>query len=286
MRWALIFLISLMLASCSPLVQKAYFVQSPNVGAFDTAKVTNVKLSGCYFTNTELQLSHSLTNHAGVFGGALWGYQGWDDKVDSLYAFDSKPGLLGTFGLNAGGMWFTQKGHTYLELALGYGYQFNNSRMYGRYVSVVSGFSGPWLDQDVHSSFHRIIFQPSLLYLEDDHILGLVLRSEWVYCPYYYYAHNVSVYDEMLPGYYDYEDQISFYNKNFFTLTPYFVLSVDAGKTTWNIYAGAVFSNEILRHTGSTDHVNPKTFDYIIDRHPAMASVVLGMEIGLKWKKK
>jgi hypothetical protein len=74
--------------------------------------------------------------------------------------------------------------------------------------------------------------------------------------------------------------------KAYFTLTPYLVLSVDAGKTTWNIYAGVVFSNEILRHTGNTDYVNPEIFDYIIDRHPAMASVVLGREIGWKWKKK
>jgi len=287
MRWALIFLISLSLASCSPLVQKAYFVQSPNVGAFDTAKVTNANLSGNYFSNTEFQFAHSFSDHIGVSGGALVGYQGWTSNKHQ-YEFDDKPGPLGTYGLNAGLIWFRKSNSRYFELTIGYGYQYNNSRIISGWLTPFGVMSGPYYSHDVHSQFHRILIQPAFLWRhKTGDKVGFVFRMELVNSPGFYYNYKLnSYYDCMNPHVQDYRDHISFYNKSFMVFSPFFFIRNSEGKFNIGMHVGLSLHTNVMSHYTNIDNLDPSLERNIIKGHPAMAAIVFGFDVGLDWKKK
>ncbi|HBG70985.1 MAG: hypothetical protein A2W93_03215 [Bacteroidetes bacterium GWF2_43_63] len=287
MKYVCIVILACLFASCSPLVQKAYFVESPNVGAFDSAKVTSVDLSGNYYSNTELQYSHSFSEHIGISGGALLGYQGWTSNK-SQHEFDDKPGPLGTYGLNAGLIWFRNSEPRYFELTIGYGYQYNNSRIISKWLTPAGMMMGPYLSHDVHSKFHRILIQPALLWKHNNgDKIGLVIRMELVNTPSFYYNYKLnSYYDSFNPHVQDYRDQISFYKKSFMVFSPFFFIRNSGEKFNIGMHVGLSLHTNVMSQYKIIDNLDSSLERNIIRGHPAMAAVVFGFDIGLNWKKK
>ncbi|MPM82434.1 hypothetical protein SDC9_129495 [bioreactor metagenome] len=274
MKYLYITILALLLSSCYPLVQKAYYVESPNVGAFDTTKQTNLNFSGQYFTHTNVQYSHSFNEHSGMFAGMHIGYQGWtkDNVNDS--------GLTNSFGLSAGYIWYKNIGKKYFEISTGYGFQTNTNILNDRKIQP-----GEWYSQHSNALFHRVIFQPSYVLIVNKNKIGLSLRNEFLYMPHYQYDFSVGSSED--PGYLQsnhFSDNVQFSDKFAVTHHLFFFFRNCRHKINWGFHAGVSFHSLMLKREYDFLHVGNAIKDDIPQLHPAMAAVVIGFDLGFNWK--
>lgn len=254
-----------------PIDTKGFFVESPNVGAFDSVKVTNMNLSGQYLTHTNVQYSHSLNGHSGMFAGLHLGYQGWTKD----YAADS--GFTNSFGFSAGYIWYKNSGQHYFECATGYGFQTNTNVLNDRKVQ-----QGEWLSQKVNSLYHSVKVQPTFAWNLNKNKVGISIRNEFMYIPHYYYMFSVGSTED--PGYQasnHFSDEIQFNDK--FVISHHLFLFFRNGrhKIPWGIHAGMSFHSLMLKREYDFLHVGNAIKDDIPQIHPAMASIVIGFDLGL-----
>lgn len=276
MKYVYIILLVCLFASCSPLVQKAFYVESPNIGAFDSIQQTNINFSGQYLTHTNVQFSHSFKDHSGIFAGAHIGYQGWTkDNVHDT-------GLTNSFGLNAGYIFYQNSGRHYFELAGGYGFQTNTNLLNDRHVQM-----GKWYGQSTDALFHRVILQPTFAWKLNGNNTGFSLRNEFLYIPHYYYGFNVGSVEEpfyMQSNHFD--DEVSFNDKFAITHHLFFFFRNCRHKINWGFHAGVSFHSLMLKREYDFLHVGNAIRDDIPQLHPAMATIVFGFDLGFQWKRK
>lgn len=265
-----------MMVSCNPyVIQKAYFVEPPVTATFDSTRQTRIKLSGYFFNYTDFQVMHSFSEHSGAFVSGMLGYQGW--LLNSGYTMFRDKGTANlTTASSLGYIWYNRKPHYYFECMSGYGFQINNARVHEKYLSPFSLIGGPYFSEDVHSAYHRFFIQPSL-FTNKPLQWGFALRTELVYCPYYYYRYIVSFYDPFdCCGNSEYEDCITFYNKWFAVITPVFKYQNRSGKSPFGFYFGVNFPTLVKKHINVYD-----AYEYesdIIKKNPTSANIIFGFE--------
>lgn len=288
MKYVCIVILACLFASCSPLIQKAYFIESPNVGAFDSAKVTNICISGQYASSSNVQISHSFSNTLGISGSAHFGYQKpVGNSIDNT-DFPDKPGKPSSVGANASLIYFKKFQQKYFEISTGYGFQFNNNRKYGGWLIPVSFVGGPWLSHDVHSLYHRLSVQPAFMLFWGNHKFGIAFRTDIVYCPYYFYNYELDIYNPetsyMISD--EYSDKISFYNKFFGVVSPFILYRFSHKGIGIGMHLGFAWHSNVINHRNETQYLNPDIVNYIIDKQPTMANVVFGLDMCFSWKNK
>jgi len=267
-------------------VQKAYFVESPNVALFDSVGQTNLNFSGQYLTHFNAQYAHSLNGKAGLYAGMHLGYQGWTNDKTHLQPVNDNS-FTNSFGLNGGYIWYNNSGNRYLELSAGYGFQTNTNHVRDRWLSPNGFLSGPWLDQSTDAIYHQLIIQPSVLWNKKESYIGFCFKNEFMYIPHYDYDFNVALYDDYV-GYWSnsFSDQVSFSNKFTIAQQLFFIYRNNRHSLKWGFHAGAAWHALYLRKYYSFYHVNNRLYDLVPESHPAMAAVVIGLDLGFQWKKK
>jgi len=267
--------LAIALTSCYPLVQKAFYVESPNVALFDTTGQDNYNFSGQFLTHTNVQGSHSFNDHSGMFAGAHIGYQGWtkDNPNDT--------GCTYSVGVNAGYIWYKNIGRRYFELAAGLGVQVNTNLLNDRKVQP-----GEWFSQSTDATYRYISLQPTFAWKLKGNKTGFSLRNEFLYIPHYTYAFSVGSTEE--PYYFQsnhFDDEVSFNDKFAITHHLFFFFRNCRHKINWGFHAGVSFHSLMLKREYDFLHIGNAIRDDIPQLHPAMAEVVIGFDLGFNWKK-
>ena len=178
------FILSIFLfSSCfRGLIQKAYVTNPPNVCLFDSAKSTEVKMTG-NFRYIENQLSYALTNKWGLQSNLFLGYR-QQKGLDLGFVYYKK---ISDWG--------------YFECATGYGYFNTNSNideglLFG---GAVLGGYGTYYSQNINCSYHKLYIQPSFFLVDEDGQVGLTLRASFPYFTKYNCSYDLRDYDGATP---------------------------------------------------------------------------------------
>lgn len=108
-----------------------------------------------------------------------------------------------------------------------------------------------------------------------------------MFIPHYDYDFNVALYDDYV-GYWSssFSDQVSFSNKFTIAQQMFFVYRNNRHKLKWGFHAGAAWHALYLRKYYSFFNINNRLWNIVPEAHPAMAAIVVGVDLGFQWKKK
>lgn len=279
-------LIILILSSCSPLVQKAFFVESPNVAAFDSVKDANMNLSGQYLTHLNFQFSRSFTPHSGLVANVLSCYQGNSGRNDGYDYFYPRPKHDSyAYAIGAGYVYYSTAKSGIFECSASYNFQKNKHRLSERGLSPIAyiGLSGPWLSQDIDASFHSVIIQPSWIWVHDGIKAGFTLKNLFTYIPNYYYFFNIGVYNP--DAYYlqnEFEDEVIVSNKFVINQQLFFIFRNEKRLFHWGFHVGIGWPLLFMqRKYSDLSYYDAALPDVIPINTPSMASIAIGFDLGL-----
>jgi len=277
----------LFFSSCSPLVQKAYFVESPNVALFDSVGQTNLNFSGQYFSHTNIQFSQSVSAKSGFNANMqIWYPQRVAKSAGLSYVFPRDPHPSYAMGFGAGYVFYHSSKNHYFEFTSNYGFLRNRTRVAERSLSPIAvfGLGGPWLSQDVDATFHTISLQPSFFWNDNGIKTGFVFRNEVVYIPDYYYFFEVSVYNPDL--YYisnTLHDEISLSNKWAMNQQLFFVFRNQRKTISWGVHTGFSWSLYAMHKQYDFTHITNELNGVAPTKTPPMAEFILGFDVGVIW---
>lgn len=152
-------------ASCSPLIQKAYFANPPNVNCFQSEKEKNLKLSQG-LNHFEIQSNIAFNKNIGLSTGLYGGFRG-------------------QYGAEIAGIFYNKfNDKNYFETQVGYGYFNNKSKVAGQETFFVMPM------HNINTTYHKIFIQPTYFITTKRINFGIAIKLNAVYYDKYHYYYK------------------------------------------------------------------------------------------------